>query len=205
MRKMRMMLVPVVAGVLGLAVTAAPASAATGSGTYQGTATFTNTLTNPPPNVCFYTTASLTTAPPPSTNGASGNFSDGTHSYSGAVTITYDYHYYMNAYHTYTDSTCTTQGPGVVTSASITGGSGSNTVSCQWTSGTFVRNTDPNTNVTNETVNLPASAGSCSIDGGASSPTHILATGSFGACIPATAPPPPSQCQENYSYNAYNT
>lgn len=183
---------PVIGAAVALVAGTSPAWAVGGSGSYSGATNQTSTKQSPS---CFETVGSFSN----NVTGGTGTGSLG--AYSGPITVTFSYDFFQNSTGstTYGDTTCSAAGSGYVTKASISGTSGSSTVSCSWGSSanSFTRSG------TSLTVVFPSSAGGCSVNGGANSATTVTSSGTFSNCVFGNGTnQPPTSCDESYTYSA---
>lgn len=196
--------IPVAAATLVLS--AAPAFATTyGSGSHNGSTSQTNTKLS---TGCFQTVGSYAGSGPTS-GSTSVSVTDGTHTYTGNVTVSWSYDFYQTFAGSTTDSTCATLGTGALGSASSgvleSSGDGGAGLSCTWTDDTYYRN---GTGTSALTIDFPSSQGGCSVHGDLTVPMHWTNSGGFyqnsggtgPSCTGGTSTSPPTSCDELFTF-----
>ena len=114
------------------------ASTISGSGSHNGKANQTNSVVKL--GGCFKSTGTYTGSGPTS-GSTSVSVTDGTKTYTGSISVSWDYSFYQGPDGSFTDSTCTTYGTGASGSANTgvlkRSGDGGAGLYCSWGNGTI--------------------------------------------------------------------
>jgi hypothetical protein len=187
------------AALLGLTLMALPASAANGTGTHSGRATFDHTVSG---TLCIEVTnfEYTSTYDYAADEEDTGVLTQDGSTYEGPLTVTFTLKdgFYQNMVGTFSDSNCTQPAPVEVTSWRIEGdkdmavADGEDSVSCKWDDGTFVRE-----GFTTE-AHLPPDEGGCKFNNGKRQPTRVVDVGQSTGCDEF----PPTQCDSAHTFTA---
>jgi hypothetical protein len=187
------------AALLGLTLMALPASAATGTGTHSGRATFDS---DPAGTLCTKVTnfKYTSTYDYAADEEDTGELTQDGSTYEGPLTVTFTLEdgFYQNMVGTFSDSNCTDPATVAVTSWRIEGdedmavADGEDSVSCKWDGGTFARQ-----GFTTE-AHLPPEAGGCKFNSGERQPTRVGDVGQSTGCNEY----PPTACDSKHTFTA---
>lgn len=182
---------------------ASSASASSGDGSQSGASgPQTNTMVTGHSG-CFESVGSYL-----STSGStSTSISDGTNTYSGDVSASWDYDFYQISDGTVTDSSCGTLGTGAsgtASNGSLSGTNGSQTLSCSWTDGTYYRS---GVTASSLTIDFPSGQGGCRVDGDSQVAMDFNNAGGFvqdsngnPECDGSSTHPPVNGCNESFTF-----